>query len=101
MNRSEAGNKGYEKTKDILQKLRDEKSRQTRENYEDHPKYCLFYGEKIPYEKRVGKFCNHSCSAKFNNRGVIWHIKGTKVCSCGNPKKVTNKYCAECAENYV
>jgi hypothetical protein len=25
MNRSEAGNKGYEKTKDILQKLRDEK----------------------------------------------------------------------------
>ncbi len=101
MNRSEAGKKGYEKTKHILQQQREAKSRETRENYEDHPKFCLFCGEKIPYEQRVGKFCNQSCSAKFNNRGVTRHIKGTKVCSCGNPKKVTNKYCAECAENHV
>jgi hypothetical protein len=101
MNRSEAGKKGYEKTKHILQQQPDEKSRQTRENYEDKPKFCLFCGEKIPYEGRRGKFCNKSCSAKHNNRGVTRHIKGTKVCNCGNPKLPQNKYCSECAQKHV
>lgn len=101
MNPSEAGKLGYAKTKEQLDSVRQEKSQQVRDEYEANPKFCLFCGEKIPYEKRWGKFCNHSCSAKYNNQGVTRHIKGTKICSCGNPKKVTNKYCAECIEKRV
>jgi hypothetical protein len=103
MNRSEAGNKGYEKTKDILQKLREEKSRQAWESYEDHPKYCLFCGEKIPFEGKRGKFCNKSCAASYNNAGINRHAGHApqSLCSCGKPKHAQNKYCAECIEKRV
>ncbi len=101
MNRSEAGKLGYEKTQHILKQRSDEKSRRVREEYEADPKFCQFCGTKIDFEKRRSKFCNHSCSAKYNNRGVTRHIKGSKICSCGNPKKVANKYCSECIEKHV
>jgi hypothetical protein len=35
-----------------------------------NPRICRFCGENIPFEKRLDNFdfCNHSCSAKFNNK---------------------------------
>ncbi len=75
MNPSEAGKRGYEKTKAQLDQIRQEKSQRVRDEYEANPKQCLFCGEKIPFEKRWGKFCDHSCSAKYNNQGVTRHIK--------------------------
>lgn len=41
----------------------------TRNEYDLNPKLCLHCGTAIPFEKRVNKFCNSSCSATFNNTG--------------------------------
>lgn len=79
----------------------EEHSRHTRGTYEANPKFCPECGKQLPFERRRAKFCNSSCSAKFNNRGVTRHIKGSKICTCGNPKKVTNKHCSECIEKRV
>ncbi len=101
MDRSEAGKKGYEKTKHILDQIRQEKADRSRNEYELNPKFCLFCGEKIPYESRRGKFCNKSCSASYNNQGVSRHSKNSRVCSCGNAKLLQNTYCSECAQKHV
>lgn len=101
MNNKEAGKLGYEKTKHILQEQGRQRTQKAIDEFEANPKFCLFCETKLPFEKRYGKFCNQSCSAKYNNRGVTRHIKGSKVCECGNPKKTHNKYCAECIKNRV
>lgn len=69
--------------------------------YEANPKRCLFCGAKLPYEKRMGKFCNHTCSARHNNRGVQRNFKGHTYCECGKLKKRANRYCDECIEARV
>jgi hypothetical protein len=56
MSRSEAGRLGAEKTKQTW-----------RRRYKESPKYCAFCEKELPYEKRLNKFCNHSCAASFNN----------------------------------
>lgn len=38
--------------------------------YEQNPKRCKVCGNIIPYEKRQNDFCNHSCSASYNNQGI-------------------------------
>ena len=39
-----------------------------KEKYEKNPKICLFCGKPIPYSHGCyKKFCNNSCSAKYNN----------------------------------
>jgi predicted nucleic acid-binding Zn ribbon protein len=70
--------------------------------YQAHPKQCLFCGTQLPYEKRHSKFCNHTCSAKHNNRGVQRNFKGNTYCVvCGKPKKRANRYCDECIAQRV
>jgi HNH endonuclease len=101
MDKSEAGKLGYAKTKAQLEQHLQERSQRVRDDYEANPKHCLFCGKKISFEKRWSKFCNHSCSAKYNNRGVTRHISHSRFCSCGKPKKLTNKYCDECIEKRV
>lgn len=101
MDRSQAGKLGYEKTQHILKQRSEEKSRRVVKEYEANPKFCPFCGTKIPFEKRWGKFCNRSCSARFNNRGITRHIKRSRFCSCGNPKTLQNQYCDECIKNRV
>ena len=101
MDHSEAGKKGFEKTKDILLAQAEARSQNARDKYEADPKFCPFCGEKIDYERRFAKFCNSSCSASYNNQGVTRHIKNSKTCSCGNPKELQNKYCAQCAGKQV
>lgn len=39
--------------------------------YLKNPKLCKECNEIIPFDKKVNKFCNKSCSATFNNRGSI------------------------------
>lgn len=38
------------------------------DEYYRNPKLCKQCDEIIPYEKRYNQFCNHSCSAKYNNK---------------------------------
>lgn len=101
MDRSEAGKLGYAKTKNAIDQYLKAKSQRCRDEYQANPKCCLFCGNLIPFQKRRSKFCDKSCSASYNNRGVTRHIKGSKVCQCGNPKKPHNKYCDECSKNHV
>lgn len=42
-------------------------SKKFKEEYNKDPKYCLECGNQIPYKKKRNKFCNRSCSAKYNN----------------------------------
>ena len=57
----------YDKNRESLEKIRIE----LLFDYFKNPKYCRFCGKKIPYEKRRNNYCNHSCSAKFNNKFKI------------------------------
>jgi hypothetical protein len=86
---------------DAFTEARKEKERLSRARYEADPKRCKFCRAKLSYEQRRNTFCSTSCSASFNNQGVTRHIKGSKFCDCGNPKKVANKYCSACSEKRV
>jgi len=70
----------------------------TKSLYYESPKKCKFCGTIIPYEKRNNKFCNHSCSASYNNREVDrWKNKRKdygKCLYCGKElNRKQNKYC--------
>jgi hypothetical protein len=70
------------------------------EKYEADPKYCLLCGVKIPYEKRINKFCGSSCNAKFNN--PVSKRKPVTLCiNCGKPKKRHVQHCDDCIKVHV
>lgn len=53
------------------------------DEYNKNPNLCLFCGNPIlaPYDKKlretkIKKFCSHSCSAKYNNKGHIHNFSG-------------------------
>jgi hypothetical protein len=95
---SEDGKKGYAKSKDSLQAHVEAQKKAAREAYEDNPKICPTCNRVLPYEERYKKFCNQSCSASYNNRGVTRHSTHPGDCAnCGKRKeKRHNKYCNEC-----
>lgn len=104
MDWSKAGKKGYEKVSHILDERRQEKSRKAREDYENEPKICPNCGELIPYEKRENKFCNLSCAASFNNKGVVRvkTVNDENCVFCGKKKeKRHNTYCDTCISKGV
>ena len=47
------------------------KSKTSKKQYLENPKYCKYCGKEIPYEKRENDFCNHSCAASYNNKGLL------------------------------
>src|SRR5262245_40392982 len=98
MSYSEGGKKGYESSKDQLDAYRQEKSRAAREAYEDNPKICPNCDRVLPYEERYNKFCNQSCAASYNNRGIARNAIHPENCAnCGKRKeKRHNKYCDAC-----
>jgi Zn finger protein HypA/HybF involved in hydrogenase expression len=75
-----------------------------RQRYEENPYLCPQCNEPIPYEKRHNKFCNQSCAASFNNKGVV-RVRTTRdanCANCGNKKeKRHNKYCDVCISQGV
>lgn len=75
-----------------------ERSKKLQEDYYKNPKLCLNCNAIIPYNKKTeNKFCNKSCSASYNNRGVRRH---------GNPPIIVSKegriipkpLCKECGK---
>jgi hypothetical protein len=103
MSRSKDGKKGYEASKEKLDAYKQEKSRAAREAYEADPKICPACDRVLPYEERRNKFCNKSCAASYNNRGVTRHAAHPENCAhCGKRKeKRHNTYCDECIANGV
>lgn len=73
------------------------KSPTTKSKYNTNPKKCKFCGKIIPYEKRANDFCNHSCSASYNNIGIIRNgeaLPEHSYClNCGKEINRGNKYC--------
>jgi predicted nucleic acid-binding Zn ribbon protein len=62
-------NKGYEAVKDKLAEASRQRGIKNREKYYLDPKRCLECENPILYEKKNdNKFCNSTCSAKYNNR---------------------------------
>jgi hypothetical protein len=67
------------------------------QEYYSDPNYCAYCGKIIEIREgqkacdvRVKKFCNRSCSAKFNNKGKNRWLHITGDCSRG--------FCANCGE---
>jgi hypothetical protein len=101
MDYSDAGKKGYEKTRKAIEAHRNRQHHEAVMRYEENPKVCPTCGEVLPYEKRGNKFCDHSCAASYHLGSRISPKKRTpKTCAhCGNPvEKRNNKYCDTCIE---
>lgn len=69
----------------------------TKDSYESNPKHCKYCGKELPYEKRRNDFCNHSCSASYNNKGTCRNgtpLPEHSYClNCGKEITRGNKYC--------
>ena len=99
-----------ERHADNNRKVAINKSKNTKSKYLNNPKKCRYCNNILSYEKRNNTFCNSSCSASFNNVGVIRNfnslkspLQKEKFCAyCGN--KLTGhqqRYCnAKCYNEY-
>lgn len=58
----------YKKIREIGPKLAIQNSDTLKGLYLSNPKKCMNCGFIISYENKEKKFCNHSCSASFNNK---------------------------------
>jgi hypothetical protein len=99
MDASESGKLGYEKVKATLDAFRDEQMIKAIQRYSANPKFCLYCGKEISYEKRRTTFCSRSCATSFRQKSAP--NRRSKICQCGNEKKPSNKYCSDCAEKHV
>lgn len=78
-----------------------EQFKKDKEQYYKNPKKCKHCDFIISYEKKTNIFCNSSCSASFNNKGVRknWSIgtRPIKNCpNCGGITKNSKFCCLEC-----
>jgi hypothetical protein len=97
MTRSEAGKLGKQVTAIIQAEQRIER----RNLYQANPKRCKNCSIPLLYESKRNTFCSHSCSASFNNFGIIRNKRGVrgncKYCSKELPTKNHVSYCTyEC-----
>lgn len=59
-----------------------------------NPKLCKFCENPIDYDKRRNDFCNQSCGATFNNKGIRRHGEEPLNClNCGTPH-YNEKFCS-------
>lgn len=66
----------YDKVSDTFKQKKKEKE----DEYLKNIKRCKFCNKEIPYDKRENDYCNHSCSASYNNsiREFTWNDKISK-----------------------
>ncbi len=74
-----------------------------REQYLKDPNLCIFCKKPIPYKKRRNKFCNHSCSASFNNIDIVRNITNgnfiKKQCKECEKTTTNQKFCSRKCSN--
>ena len=63
MDKSEAGKKGYQKTKHLLEAHIKQQKQTALEKYESNPKFCPNCDKKLPYEKRYNKFATNNLNS--------------------------------------
>ena len=97
-------------------KTHNELKRKRVEEYNLNPVKCKACGNALDYEHRHNKFCSHSCSASFNNIGVVRNgspkqknikaLKSQKIdlyCKFCNIKLIKNQklFCSsKCKQNF-
>lgn len=66
-----------------------------------NPKCCKFCNKPISYQDRKNDFCNQSCAAAFNNKGVRRHGEPPHPCAkCGNDTR-NPKFCSnQCQKDF-
>lgn len=74
--------------------------------YRQNPSLCASCNSELEYKKRKNKFCSHSCSVSFNNRGLSRNtVQGIyKKKKCLNCENFTYqiKFCSrECYKEYA
>ncbi len=68
-----------------------------KKQYSLNPKLCKTCNNPISFEKRRNKFCNHSCSAQFNNIGIVRNGASPKHCkTCGKNIRDDLERCLIC-----
>jgi hypothetical protein len=97
--------KSWQEAKDkSIQKLKEQ--RKVRElEYNRAPKICGYCAKTLEYKDRHKQFCNSSCAASFNNKGVTRHSKNkniSKICILCEGEIINHsrniKYCSsKCA----
>lgn len=94
MTMSEAGKLGFEKSRDTIQRLKQERI----DAYNLNPKKCKRCETPIGYSCQEKKFCTRSCAGKFHN----YRRKVVKNCDfCGKPKDdefKKRKFCSKQCE---
>ena len=70
------------------------KKQQRIDGWNANPKLCKFCGTPISYDKRRNDFCNQSCSAAFNNKGVRRHGEAKANCLLCGILTYNDKYCS-------
>ena len=100
MTPSEAGKLGYAKSRQHLERKRDELRQNAIAEYEAAARQCGYCGTVLPYEKRRNKFCSHSCAAAITNQGVarngIARKRRTNCLRCDEPiVGVGHLYCGK------
>jgi hypothetical protein len=71
------------------------------ELWELNPKLCKFCNYAISYENRRNDFCNHSCSASFNNKGITRNGEAPTKCLNCDKFHLNEKFCSHnCNSEY-
>jgi 5-methylcytosine-specific restriction endonuclease McrA len=89
---SDAGKLGYLKSVET----RERKKKERIEQYNSDPKLCKYCSSKLSYEDKEKIFCNSSCAASYNNKGIKRHKSEDVYClKCGAVvKKNASKFCS-------
>ena len=100
MNHSEAGKLGALK---VLEQIVTKKIERVN-RYNKNPLKCLYCGNPLGYKDKIKRkrFCSHSCSASYNNKGVRRHgVNPEKKCiGCGCLTKNPKYCCLECQQKH-
>jgi len=101
ISRVDAGRIGYLKSKEAMDDCRVRQKKKALEKYHQLKKRCLNCNAILPYEKRMNKFCDLSCSSTYNNKNRIRDVKRWRSCLfCGN-LTFNNKFCKiRCQHDY-
>lgn len=98
--KAESGALGIAKSRITIAALKEKRI----EEYNKDPSICKCCSKTLSYENRKKSFCNHTCSAIFNNKKRATLVKWN-CCGCGKehntlPYKV-KKYCGHSCKHLI
>ena len=90
---SERGKLGAIKSSNIAKLQKEQRIKE----YNKNPKRCLYCNAPISYERKLAKFCNSSCAAKYNNHNrVVTEAQKEKTSKTIKSKPIREVKCCKC-----